>query len=173
MKIVAGAFVSVEFFNVAIGIKAEFDKNECLRNMRCIVDTLPTNAQLDDTERAIDFLRDFFAGHEKYFAHEAQNKPEFNNEYTQTAFECYGKDFKNGEVAFLRNSLIQILEEKGKFASGEKFVNECYDKGYLRHSDGKKTFPTFFNGKTKKMIRFVAGIISTAEQKTDTEEDAG
>ena len=173
LKILAGAFVSVEFFAVATGIKSEFDKVEVQRNLRCIVDTLPTNAELDDTARALDFLRDFFAGHEKYFARETVNKPEFNNEYTQTAFECYGKSFRNGEVAFLRNDLTTILEEKGKFASAEKLINEFYDKGYLRHANNTKTFSTFFNGKTRSMIRFVAGVISTAEQKDDAEEDAG
>lgn len=171
IKSVAAAIVAFEFFSVAIGLKSEFDKLSVLRNMNAIVDTLPDTAELDDTTRAIEFLQSFTAGNDKFFVHEV-NKPEFDNEFTQGTQTCYGKIFKNGEVAFLSHAFKKILEDEGGFKSSDKLRVEFGDKGYLRTYGGKCTYPTWFNGKVQKMIRFVSGIISTAEGDKGEEETA-
>lgn len=164
LKIIVAGLVAFEHFKIAIGVNKEFDTAEFIRDRRFIVDTqLPTLDELDDCTRAVSFLKDFFAGHEKFFINEV-NRPDFDNEFVQTAPICYGKKFKSGEVAFLRTALIQILEKEGGFKSGEKLIDDFFDKGYLRHAKNTKTFSTYFNGKTISMIRFVEGIITTADE---------
>lgn len=165
LKTLSASLVAFEFFKVMLGVTTQFDDAELIRDRRYLIDyQLPTLSQLDDTTRAIDFLTSFVAGNDKAFTHEV-DKPDFNNEFNQTAIECFGKIFKNGEVAFLPHSFTDILEKKGGFASADKLREEFYDKGYLRHCNGKSTYPTWFNGKTTKMIRFEPNVISNSESK--------
>lgn len=170
------SLVAYQHFKHSTGIQSLItDKAAMNAELRSDIDAiiaqLPLATEIDDTTRAVDFLKDFFAGHEKFFKNEV-NKPDFDNEFTQTAQVCYGKRFKNGEVAFLRTALIQILEKEGGFTSGDKLIDEFYDKGYLRHAKGTKTFSTYFNGTTRAMIRFVTGIIDTADEFADTPQTA-
>lgn len=170
------SLVAYQHFKHSTGIQSLItDKAAMNAELRSDIDAiiaqLPLATEIDDTTRAVDFLKDFFAGHEKFFKNEV-NKPDFDNEFTQTAQVCYGKRFKNGEVAFLRTALIQILEKEGGFTSGEKLIDEFYDKGYLRHAKGTKTFSTYFNGTTRAMIRFVTGIIDNADEFADTPQTA-
>lgn len=135
---------------------------EFFNDINAIIATLPTSDEIDDTARAIEFLKSFVAGNDRAFAHEV-DKPDFSNEFTQQTPECVGKIFKNVEVAFLPHTFTEILEKRGGFASADKLREDFYDKGYLLHCNGKTTYPTWFNGKTRKMIRFVAGVLNTAE----------
>lgn len=152
-----------------LGVNSEFDGFSFIRKRREIIDTqLPTLAELDDTERAIDFLQSFVAGNDKFFAHEV-DKPEFDNEFCSSTPTCYGKIFKNGEVAFLPHAFKKILEVDGGFKSSDKLRNEFCDKGYLRTDTAKSTLRTWFRGKTVRMIRFKPGVISTAQNDNDDE----
>ena len=168
--------VAYQHFKICIGLSnletdADESSVELRRDLDAIIRTLPTAAEIDDTARAIEFLQSFTAGNDKFFIHEV-DKPEFDNEFTQGAQTCYGKKFKNGEVAFLPHAFKKILEDEGGFKSSDKLRAEFCDKGYLRHSAGKYTCPTYFLGTMKKMIRFVTGIISTAEGDNGEEETA-
>lgn len=166
--------VAYQHFKACIGLsnlETDADESgvELGRDLDAIIRTLPTAAEIDDTARAIEFLQSFTAGNDKFFIHEV-DKPEFDNEFTQGAQTCYGKKFKNGEVAFLPHAFKKILEDEGGFKSSDKLRAEFCDKGYLRHAAGRFTQSTWFNGKVQRMIYFVSGIISTAEE--DNDEDA-
>ena len=162
LKTVAACLVAFGFFKVMLGIDTEFDRFSFIRDRRIIIDALPTIADMDDTTRAIEFLKSFVAGNDKFFAHEV-DKPEIGNEFSQQAQTCHGKKFANGEVAFLPHAFTKILEGEGGFKSADKLRNEFCTKGYLKHKDGTTTYPTWFDGKTTKMIRFLPDVISTAE----------
>lgn len=171
LKTLAASLVAVEFFKVMLGVNSEYDAVSLVRNRRIILDTqLPTLDQMDDTTRAIDFLKSFVAGNDRAFAHEV-DKPDFNNEFTQQTPECIGKIFKNGEVAFLPHAFTEILEKRGGFSSADKLREEFCAKGYLRHSEGKTTYPTYFRDKKVRMIRFLPNIITT-EELTKLENNA-
>ena len=146
-----------------LGVNSEYDALTLVRNRRVLLDTqLPTLDKMDDTTRAIDFLKSYVAGNDRAFAHEV-DKPDFDNEFTQQTPECVGKIFKNGEVAFLPHTFTEILEKRGGFASADKLREDFCAKGYLRHRTGKTTYPTWFNGQNRKMIRFAEGVLSTPE----------
>lgn len=171
LKTLAASLVAVEFFKVMLGVNSEYDAVSLVRNRRIILDTqLPTIDQMDDTTRAIDFLKSFVAGNDRAFAHEV-DKPDFDNEFTQQTPECIGKIFKNSEVAFLPHAFTEILEKRGGFASADKLREEFCAKGYLRHSEGKTTYPTYFRDKKVRMIRFLPNIITT-EELTKLENNA-
>ena len=167
------AAVAYRHFKICIGLSnletdadaMNTDMSNDISNIMC---TLPTAEDIDDTKRAIDFLKSFTAGNEKFFMHEV-NKPEFNNEFTHITSECFGKIFKNGEVAFLPHALKKILEREGGFKSADKLINEFRDKGYLRHTNGLNSFQTKINGKNTRAIRFVSRVIFQPE--TDFEAD--
>ena len=172
LKTLAASLVAVEFFKVMLGVNSEYDALTLVRNRRVLLDTqLPTIDKMDDTTRAIEFLKSYVAGNDRAFAHEV-DKPDFNNEFTQQTPECVGKIFKNGEVAFLPHTFTEILEKRGGFASADKLREDFCAKGYLRHSTGKTTYPTWFNGQTRKMIRFAEGVLSTAESKEFNSQEA-
>lgn len=155
------SLVNYQHFKTFLGLQENGSDLELANDIDAILRLMPTADEIDDTARAIEFLQSFSAGNDKFFAHET-DKPEFENEFTQQTPTCYGKKFKNGEVAFLPHSFKKILEDEGGFKSADKLREEFYDKGYLRHMNGKTTYQTWFNGSNTKMIRFEAGIIEHA-----------
>ena len=174
LKHLAAALVAVEFFKVMIGASTKFNDTAVIINRRAILDTLPTVAEFDDTARAIAYLSSYVAGHDKYFMHEISKElqnslradfPEIN----PNAFECYGKIFKDGEIAFLPHAFRKILEVDGGFASADKLISDFYEKGYLRSMNGRKTYQTWFNGKNVSTIRFLAGVICRDMYDTGSE----
>ena len=172
LKMLAAALVAIEYFKQMLGVTTSFDKATLIRNRRYLLDNnLPTLGDMDDTARAADSLTSFVASHEKFFVRETVNKPEFDNEYTQTAQVCYGKKFRNGDVAFFRTELVKILENELGFASADKLISAWYDKGCLRHNDGKKSYVMYINGRNQRMICFKAGVVATAtaEARDDAE----
>jgi hypothetical protein len=172
LKTLAIALVAFEFFKVMLGINAEFDAIELIRDRRYLIDyQLPTLDQMNDATRAIEFFKSVVAGNDKSFAHEV-NKPDFDNEFAQSTNECYGKIFKNGEVAILPHIFKELLEKRGSFDSADKLRLDFYNKGLLRHTEGTMTFPTWFNGKTQKMIRFKAGVLSSPETEENSSVQA-
>ena len=161
------AAVAYQHFKICIGLQDNGDNKELGADLESVLRSLPTADDLDDTKRAIDFMRDCVVKYAKFFAREV-NKPDFDNEFTQTATECYGKIFKNGEVAFIRSVLTKLLENEGGFTSADKLINEFYDRDYLRHCNGLNTFQTWINGKNFKAVRFVSGIVAEAEQNSSS-----
>lgn len=167
LKMLAAACVAFEFFSVAIGIKSSFDNTECTRIFHAITDTLPTNAELDDTARAIEELKSFVAGHERYFVQENKNNP---NEEAQFAYanETYGKIFDNGEVAFYPTALKTALEENLGFASADKLINEWNDKDDVLITDaGRKTDVVKIGRKNQRVYHFCAGILSEVDDSAE------
>lgn len=173
LKSLSISLVAFEFFKVMLGVTDTFDATNLIRVRRYLLDNqLPTLEQIDDTARATESLRDFSASHEKFFMRETVNKPEFDNEFTQTAQVCYGKKFRNGEVAFFRTELTKILEVELGFASADKLISAWYEKGYLRHDEGKKSYVMYINGRNQRMIRFRSGVIATVEEHAEADSVA-
>ena len=166
------SLVDYQHFKICIGLSnlaTDADKinTEIVADLNAIIRTLPTADEIDDTERAIEFLKSFYVANLKHFSHEVDN-PNFENEFMQGALECYGKDFQDGEVAFLPHILKRILTQDGGFKSADKLIAEFYDKSYLRHSCGLNTYQTKINGKNVRAIRFKSGVITTAEKNRNT-----
>lgn len=174
--------VTYQHLKICLGLQSEVDNDEVTNDIAAIVATLPTATEIDDTQRFIDELKSFVAGHVAYFVREGDNNSvvDFcNNEnddgdLTQRALDRFGKIFKNGEVAIIYPHAFRVIaEDKLKFKSAEKLAAELADKGCLRTSDKRNTFSTWIGGKTTRTIRFKAGIICTAdnaqEQEIDTE----
>lgn len=161
------ALTAYQHFKICIGLQSEANIDELNQDRPDIIARLPTAAEIDDTTRAIEYLRDFVAANDKFFAHEV-HKPEYDNEFTQQAMTCYGKIFKNGEVAFIPSELTKILETK--FKSADKLIAEFADRGKLRTVHGLNTFQTKIKGNNVRAIRFVAGILTDAESDSDDDE---
>ena len=157
------AVIAYQHFKICIGLQDNGNNDELTSDIEAILRSLPTADDIDDAIRAKDVLCDCVVKYAKFFVREV-DKPEFDNEFTQTATECYGKIFKNGEVAFIHSVLKKLLETEGGFTSADKLINEFYDRGYLRHCNGLNTFPTWINGKSFRAVRFVSGVIADAEQ---------
>ena len=136
-----------------------------------IITLLPTVAEMDDTARAIEFLKSFVAGSEKYFWRTIKNSNTGRKEdichYTA---DGYGKFLGKGGVAFLPHALKMILEEKGGFKSADKFIAEFYDKGYLRTRNGRYKVQTWINGKPVWTYNFAENLLRAAEDDTAEEE---
>lgn len=165
------AAVTYQHFKICLGLQSEVDNEEVTNDIAAIVATLPTATEMDDTQRFIEELKSFVAGHTAYFVREGDNNVSdfYNNEdtdgdITQRALDRFGKIFKNGEVAILYPHAFRLIaEDKLKFKSADKLASELNDKGCLRTSDKRNTFSSWINGKTERTIRFKAGIICTAE----------
>ena len=167
------SIVSYQHFKICIGLQSmnDIDKinAEIADDINEIIRTLPTADEIDDTARAIDFLQSFFVANLKHFSHEV-DKPEFDNEFSQGAIECFGKKFKNGEVAFVAPCLKRALTQDGGFKSAKKIIDECCDKGYLRHNTGRKTYLTKINNNVLRAIVFKPGIIAYPDSSADVDE---
>lgn len=153
-------------------VKIFFDDVQFVNDINAIASALPTPDDLDDSTRALAELQSFVAGHERFFIHEA-DKPDFDNEFSQGTFECYGKIFKNGEVAFLPTALKKILETELGFASMDALISEWDIKEKLRRGKGKnngRRISTWFNGKNNPTYRFKAGVILSNES-VDVQND--
>ena len=172
--------VTYQHFKICLGLQREVDNDEVTNDIAAIVATLPTATEIDDTQRFIEELKSFVAGHTAYFVREGDNNSVadfYSNEnadgdLTQRALDRYGKIFKNGEVAILYpHAFRTIAEDKLKFKSADKLAAELSDKGYLRTSDKRNTFSTWISGKTERTIRFKAGVICTEESEQQPEFD--
>ena len=160
LKSVAVASLSIQFFFITIEESFSFDNVQFCNDIREIAKSLPAPSDLDDGTRALADLQSFIAGHDKFFSHEADNKPEYDNEFVQNAFECYGKIFKNGEVAFFPTALKKILETELGFASADALIAEWANKDLLRCSNGDGLrFSTRINGNKVKAYRFKARVL--------------
>lgn len=162
------SLVDYQHFKICIGFQNAINTDELANDIDAITRTMPTAAEIDDTARAVEFLKSFVAGNDKFFVHELKDG-DGEEDISQLAMTCYGKIFRDGEVAILPHELKRILEKEGGFKSADKLIAEFYDKSYLRHMNGKRTYPTWFRSKTTKMIRFRTGIITHADDANRAE----
>ena len=169
LKTLAACVVAYQCFKFFIGLQEDIDINEMYEDFEFVIRTLPTNTEISDTERAIEFLQSFYVTNYRNFAHEAE-RPDFNNEYISPTAQIYGKDFKNGEVAFVTEVLKDALEKDGKFKSADKLLAEFKDAGYLVCTKNRRTVTTWINGKPAPTCRFIAGIITTGQQESEEDE---
>ena len=176
LKHVAAAFLAFQFFAVASGRQKNFNHGAFLSDVENILALLPSPTELDDSTRAIEDLRSFVAGHEKFFAHDIKdNSPDGFTFISSQAWECYGKIFKNGEVAFLPTALRKILENELGFASCDELVKEFAQKGFLRCSKNSRNryrISTRLNGKIPLMYRFNAGILLSEDNYNLSDDTA-
>ena len=168
--------VMYQHFKICIGLRnlatdAETINAEIANIISNIIAILPTAAEMDDTARAIEFLKSFVAGSEKYFWRTIKNSTTGRKEdichYTA---DGYGKFLGKGAVAFLPHALKMILEEKGGFKSADKLIAEFYDKGYLRTRNGRYKVQTWINGKPVWTYNFAENLLRAAEDDTAEEE---
>ena len=168
--------VMYQHFKICIGLRnlatdADAINAEIADIISNIIELLPTAAEIDDTARAIEFLKSFVAGSEKYFWRTIKNSTTGRKEdichYTA---DGYGKFLGKGAVAFLPHALKMILEEKGGFKSADKLIAEFYDKGYLRTRNGRYKVQTWINGKPVWTYNFAENLLRAAEDDTAEEE---
>jgi hypothetical protein len=159
LKSLLVSLIAYQHFKICIGLVA--DNQEIGADADDIIRTLPTTAEMDDSTRALEFLRDFIVGHEKYFWRtmtiDGQTK-----DYCHNTNEGYGKIMRTGNVAFLKSPLLSILEKEGGFRSGEKIITEWRDKGYIHNTPGRKDYLAKIDGKLTPTIRIDHEKIASA-----------
>lgn len=174
LKSLAVDAVAYQHFRICIGAQETFDFDAAARDIKEIISALPTPAELDDSTRALADLQSYIAGHDRFFISYVAT-PESEKELQQDAFECYGKKFKNGEVAFLPHALKKILETELGYQSMDALIAEFAQKGLLRRGEGKGNgcrISTRINGKTAPTYRFKAGVLlSTTDDEPEYSAD--
>jgi len=162
------ASVAYQYFKVAIGLQHEFDCREFEEVTNTVAAEMQSAEELDDTTRALSFLKSFVAGSDKYFVRTyTDSVTKTKEEIAQYAVDCYGKIFDSGDIAFLPHALKKILEEHGGFVSAEKLINEFKAKDYLRGNDGETTYPCRIRGKLVRTVRFKAAVFGIEDTDTD------
>ena len=169
LKTVTSAFVALQYFLICIGAQTAFDDVATARDIKEIITLLPTNAEIDDTTRAIASLSSYVASHEKSFARdETSNETGKPVEIGSWGTVCSGKIFDTGEVIFFPTELKRILEDELHFASAEKLINEWKEQGNILITDkGRTTHTIRLGGKTPRVFHFRANIISTDKDSAE------
>lgn len=169
LKTVTVASLAFQYFCFCIGEKNFFDAKQFCDDIKEIILTLPTPEELDDSTRALNDLQSFIASHEKYFARDiSDHSADGYTPYNQSAWECFGKIFKTGEVAFFPTALKKILELELGFASMDMLVAEWARKDFLRCTKGKGyRCSTKINGKSILTIRFKDNILLSNDNDDD------
>ena len=166
LKTVTSAFVALQYFSICIGAQTAFDDVAAARDIKEIIKLLPTNAEIDDTVRAIESLTSFVAGHTKSFNRPIKDSTTGKiEEVSAWSNECYGRIFENSEVAFLPHAIKKILEEELKFASAEKLIAEWKEQGNILITDKERTTHKVAIGDTRtRTIHFKAKILLTPQE---------
>ena len=161
LKSVVASLLSFYLFEISAGLKTELDTKSLLADIIDILSLLPTPDELDDSTRAIADLQSFVAAHDKFFERDVKdNSVEGFTELKQYAWECYGKKFDNGEVAFFPTALKKILEKELGYASADALISAFAFKNLLRCTKGKGyRFSTRIKGSVVNTIRFKAGVL--------------
>ena len=169
LKTVTSAFVALQYFSICIGAQAAFDDVTVKSDIKEIIKLLPTNAEIDDTTRAIASLSSYVASHEKSFMRdETSNETGKPVEIGSWGTVCSGKIFDTGEVIFFPTELKRILEDELHFASAEKLINEWKEQGNILITDkGRTTHTIRLGGKTPRVFHFRANIISTDKDSAE------
>ena len=169
LKTVTSAFAALQYFLICIGAQSVFDDVAAARDIKAILALLPTNAELDDTARAVEALSSYVASHEKSFMRdETSNETGKPVEIGSWGTVCSGKIFDTGEVIFFPTELKRILEDELHFASAEKLINEWKEQGNILITDkGRTTHTIRLGGKTPRVFHFRANIISTDKDSAE------
>lgn len=174
LKAITVNAIAYQHFRIAIGEQETFDFVAAAKDIKAIISTLPTPDELDDSTRAIKDLQSFVAGHINFFAFDIKdNTPEGFTSINSKSFECYGKRFGNGEIAFLPHALKKILEEELHYQSADALIAEFAQKGYLRCGKGKGAglcITTRIYNQVTRSYRFKAGVLSNGDTEKDCEE---
>ena len=163
LQTLTAALNAYHFFKACLklsDLEKDFDaiNAEMTADMDAIVDALPTAADIDDTSRAIEFLKSFVAGHVKFFERDVKNANGVISPINTFAIESYGKIFADGEVAFLPHALKKILESEGGFKSADKLIAEFYDRGLLKANKGERTFKAYIGDAYPRTYCFKRGV---------------
>lgn len=120
-----------------------------------ILRLLPTISQIDDSERALLAVADFVNSHPKNFI--VQAPPTVNTkEYSADGYATYGKIYLNGDVAFFKTELKNILEDDLKFSSCNKLLAEWKDSKKILCDKNRTDTLKEINGNRKRVIYFPA-----------------
>jgi hypothetical protein len=163
LKSITASIVALQYFLIFLGKQSAFDNTAAACDIKAILTLLPTNAELDDTARAIEALSSYIASHEKSFTRDEKdndtNKPV---EIGAWGTVCSGKIFDTGAVAVFPTELKRILEDELHFASVEKLIAEWKEQGNILITDtGRTTHKIRIGKKTYRVYHFKAGIIAT------------
>ena len=171
LKTVTSALVALQYFLICIGAQAAFDDVAAARDIKEIIKLLPTNAEIDDTTRALESLSSYVASHEKSFMRdETSNETGKPIEIGSWGTVCSGKLFDTGEVIFFPTELKRILEDELHFASAEKLIAEWKEQGNIIITDkGRTTHTIRLGGKTPRVFHFRANVISTDKDSAETQ----
>ena len=169
LKTVTSAFVALQYFLICIGAQAAFDDVAAACDIKEIITLLPTNAEIDDTTRALASLSSYVASHEKSFMRDSEdNNTGKTIEIGSWGTVCSGKIFDTGEVIFFPTELKRILEDELHFASAEKLIAEWKEQGNILITDkGRTTHTIRLGGKTPRVFHFRANIISTDKDSAE------
>ena len=159
----------MQYFLICVGTQAAFDDVAAARDIKEIIALLPTNAEIDDTTRAIASLSSYVASHEKSFMRdETNNETGKPVEIGSWGTVCSGKIFDTSEVIFFPTELKRILEDELHFTSAEKLINEWKEQGNILITDkGRTTHTIRLDGKTPRVFHFRANIISTDKDSAE------
>ena len=171
LKTVTSAFVALQYFLICVGAQAAFDDVAAARDIKEIIKLLPTNAEIDDTTRALASLSSYVASHEKSFMRdETSNETGKPVEIGSWGTVCSGKIFDTGEVIFFPTELKRILEDELHFASADKLIAEWKEQGNILITDkGRTTHTIRLGGKTPRVFHFRANIITTNTDSAETQ----
>lgn len=107
---------------------------------------LKTEAEVDTSERAFDFVKNYISAHPNNFVKQPQkqNGAELSSSYEATAYanETWGKFGENGKVYIIKNELARILREanfefdavKAKWADKEYLIKDTRQKMIHQHT---------------------------------------
>ena len=170
LQTLIAATTNYQFFKACLNLsdlEKDFDaiNAEMTADIAAVVAALPTANDIDDTTRAIEFLKSFVAGSTKYFWRTITNPDtKRKTDICHYTNDGYGKIFDTGEVAFFPHALKKILEGEGGFKSADKLIAEFADKGYLcSRNDGSHKFTVWLDGKPQRLYRFYPNVIFSAE----------
>ena len=149
---IVASVISCQHLRCAIGLQDTIDESAAIKDALTILQMLIPAAEMDDTTRAIDFLKSFLLSHAKFF-----DTVDLVN--SRRPPEQYGFVMEDGAVGFFLDSFKKIIEGEGKFKSANKIRAELADKGLIKHSDGKTSYSGRFNGTNMRVVYFRPGVL--------------
>ena len=177
-RAIIAAAVAFQYAKVMLNLQTQFNADDVAADVNEIINTLPTQDELDEASRALKDLRSHFTSKRKSFVHEGDNK-DFHDAYTNAdtggdkqavTFDISGKVFKNGEVAILPTVLRRWIEKDLGYASTDAIVAEWVQHGLLRCTKGRNVCSTRINGEPQWTHRFKAGVLFDTADSEETDE---
>lgn len=170
---IAAALAAYQHFRQnVVGITYSLGHKDLEGDMYILCRELPADTDLDDYKRAIADLESFINAHPDNFSYDQQN-PANRNQFdfisARSSSATYGHKFLNGEIAFYRTELVEILEKKLGYASGKKLIDDFCEHNLLRHNADRPTFRIFVGNprEQKRAILFKSDVFAVASDDTD------